>query len=80
MISVIQVRVLPMQRIMLVSRILLNSKQRFSSICTHLRSNQITEVLEEWAWIVYPWNFIEDMISSQGLWQRKNLMNEISKR
>ena len=26
------------------------------------KSDYFAEFLEEWMWVVYPWNFIEDMI------------------
>jgi hypothetical protein len=32
----------------------------------------VGERLEDWAWIVYPWNFMEDMISILTKCMRKN--------
>jgi hypoxanthine phosphoribosyltransferase len=57
----------------------------------HLRSSKIDpdyvgERLEDWAWIVYPWNFMEDMISiltkcirkdAQKLWSLEDLKHSL---
>lgn len=34
--------------------------------CSKIEPKYIGEILEEWVWIVYPWNFMEDMISILG--------------
>ncbi|MDW7726351.1 MAG: phosphoribosyltransferase [Candidatus Methanoperedens sp.] len=44
-----------------------NPKEVRSAVLQHLYTSEIKpdycgEVLEEWGWIVFPWNFIEDMI------------------
>ncbi|MDD4497175.1 MAG: phosphoribosyltransferase [Methanosarcinaceae archaeon] len=34
--------------------------------CSKIEPEYVGELLEEWVWIVYPWNFMEDMISILG--------------
>lgn len=30
-------------------------------LCSEMKSDYVGEALDEWAWVVYPWNFVEDM-------------------
>lgn len=40
-----------------------------------LDPDYVGERLEDWAWIVYPWNFMEDMISILTKCMKKTLKN-----
>jgi len=34
--------------------------------CSQLQADYVGEVLDEWAWVVFPWNFMEDMCDLTG--------------
>jgi hypoxanthine phosphoribosyltransferase len=60
------------------------SLQRFRS--SKIDPDYVGERLEDWAWIVYPWNFMEDMISiltkcirkdAQKLWSLEDLKHSL---
>lgn len=35
-------------------------------MCSEMKSDYVGEMLDEWAWVVYPWNFMEDMCDITG--------------
>lgn len=41
-----------------------------------VKPDYVGEVVEEWAWIVYPWNFIEDMIDIISRLMAKEKLSE----
>ncbi len=30
-------------------------------MCSQNKADYVGEQLDEWAWVIYPWNFMEDM-------------------
>jgi hypoxanthine phosphoribosyltransferase len=45
---------------------------------SELKPDYCGEVVQEWGWIVYPWNFIEDMIDIISRLMAKEKLNEWS--
>ena len=58
-----------------------NPKEVRTAVLQHLYTSEIKpdycgEVLEDWAWIVFPWNFIEDMIDIISRLMAKDKLDE----
>ncbi|HEX7628003.1 MAG TPA: phosphoribosyltransferase family protein, partial [Candidatus Methanoperedens sp.] len=58
-----------------------NPKEVRTAVLQYLYTSEIKpdycgEVLQEWGWIVYPWNFIEDMIDIISRLMAKEKQNE----
>ncbi len=58
-----------------------NPKEVRSAVLQHLYTSEIKpdycgEVLEEWGWIVFPWNFIEDLIDIISRLMAKEKLDE----
>jgi len=58
-----------------------NPKEVRTAVLQYLYTSEIKpdycgEVVQEWGWIVYPWNFIEDMIDIISRLMAKEKLNE----
>lgn len=43
--------------------------------CSQSKADYVGEVLDEWAWVVFPWNFMEDMCDITGQVMNKEKLN-----